>query len=144
LKNLNLNFVIKPTSIPILQPLVEKARAELAAKQPAPVVKQAAVVQKSVAKLASIAACVDYEDDAPSQAPPPPMAAAKDPKKTNGKQNGKVNIFVFYLFYVMSNVSNTYIKLLFVIFKYLISIWKFDYLRAEIIDNQSESLPVNQ
>lgn len=50
----------KPTSVNILQPLIEKARAEIAAKQPAPVAKPA---------------------------PAPPQQSAKPPSKTNDRRD---------------------------------------------------------
>lgn len=73
----------KPTSITILQPLLEKAKAEIAAKQPAPA--PAAVAKP---KPAAAAKARNLYEDSPEETETPPPAAApakKEPAKVNGK-----------------------------------------------------------
>lgn len=76
----------KPTSIKILQPLVENARAQVAAMQPAPVkaapavVRPAAVVKKPAKTI---------YDDSPDESYDPEPVAAAPVKKTNAIKEKK-------------------------------------------------------
>lgn len=78
---------LKPTSQPVVQPLLEKARAEVAARQPAPVPK--AAPQKTASTAAPLAKkpAKTIYDDSPDESsePPEPAPVAKKVIGAKGK-----------------------------------------------------------
>lgn len=94
----------KPTSITILQPLIEKARAELAARAPPPPPPKAAAAPPPAAAAKAPVKAVkqdiyadssdDFNDQMDTPAPPAAAVSKQEPKKAvNGKATGKVNYF---------------------------------------------------
>jgi cytoskeleton-associated protein 5 len=78
--------ITNPKSVSILQPLIEKAKAEIAARQPPPPAAAAAATVVKREPAAKQAARNIYEDDETDAAPPP---AKKELAKVNGKANAK-------------------------------------------------------
>lgn len=109
----------KPTSQPILQPIIEKARAECDARKPAPVKKeQPKPVEREVKKVKPKTIYDDSPDEEPEPAPVPVKKSAAAVKKNV--------IFIFLFFFSKTNKILNHKPLFHLMFLYFNSIKLID------------------